>query len=318
MMLETQQKWWQNTVFYQIYIASFQDSNGDGIGDFNGLTSRLDYLQDLGVNGLWITPFYLSPKVDNGYDVADYFTVDPDFGCLADFDHFIAEAHRRDMKVIIDVVLNHVSTQHRWFRDAVTGPDSQYRDYFFFQDSANGWQSFFGGSAWHKEPNGDQLYYHKFSTAQADLNWQNAAVRDEMRAMLQFWLERGVDGFRFDVINFLSCDGIGDDNPAIDRASRSTVMILISREYIAVLPKFAVLSGIIVLPGDWTAFWWGRSAMTIWRSSRPIRVMVCLMRFLISIWGRSVISIFIRFTRSWWRWKNSFPACRHYFLTATT
>ncbi len=212
MLSKTKNKWWQSTVFYEIYIASFQDGNGDGIGDFEGLTSRLDYLQRLGVNGLWITPFYPSPKVDNGYDVADYFNVDPDFGSLADFDHFIEQAHERNIKVIIDVVLNHVSTEHPWFREAVSNPTCKYRNYFFFRDEPNGWESFFGGSAWEKEPEGNQVYYHKFSPSQADLNWQNKAVMDDMLAVLKFWIERGVDGFRLDVINFLSCNGIGDEN----------------------------------------------------------------------------------------------------------
>lgn len=208
----TEGKWWQNTVFYEIVIASFQDSNGDGIGDFAGLTARLDYLQDLGVTGLWLTPFYPSPRVDNGYDVTDHLDVDPDFGNLADFDRFIEQAHSRSIKVIIDVVLNHVSTEHRWFQQAVSDPKSKYRDYFFFRDRPNGWESFFGGSAWALEPNGNQYYYHKFAPQQADLNWQNTAVMGDMTDLLRFWLDRGVDGFRFDVINFLSCDGIGDEN----------------------------------------------------------------------------------------------------------
>ena len=206
-------KWWQTTVFYEIYIASFQDSNGDGIGDFKGITQRLDYLCDLGITGIWLTPFYTSPKVDNGYDVADYFSVDPDFGSLADFDHFIREAHRRKIRVIIDVVLNHVSTEHRWFKEAVSSPDSPYRDYFLFRDHPNNWESFFGGSAWEREPTGSQFYYHKFAPEQADLNWRNDRVMAEMLTMLRFWLDRGVDGFRFDVINFLSTEGIGMDNP---------------------------------------------------------------------------------------------------------
>ncbi len=208
-----EQKWWQSTVFYEIYIASFQDGNGDGIGDFIGLTSRLDYLQSLGVTGLWITPFYSSPKIDNGYDVANFFDVDPDFGTLADFDNFIKQAHERNIRVIIDAVLNHVSTEHLWFKDAVSSQQSKYRDYFFFQDEPNGWESFFGGSAWAREPSGDQFYYHKFAPQQADLNWQNRAVMDDMTIMLKFWLDKGVDGFRFDAINFLSCDGIGEENP---------------------------------------------------------------------------------------------------------
>ena len=142
--------------------------------------------------------------------------MDPDFGSLADFDYFIEQAHQRNIKVIIDVVLNHVSTEHSWFREALSNPVSKYRDYFFFQEEPNNWQSFFGGSAWEKEPNGGQYYYHKFSSEQADLNWQNKAVKDEMRTVLKFWMDRGVDGFRFDVINFLSCNGIGEENLLMD------------------------------------------------------------------------------------------------------
>ncbi len=216
MSLNTTPRWWQDTVFYEIYIASFQDGNNDGIGDFKGLTSRLDYLQKLGINGLWITPFYPSPKVDNGYDVANYLDVDPDFGSLNDFDEFITQAHQRNIKVIIDVVLNHVSTEHNWFKQATCNPESKYRDYFFFQNKTNGWHSFFGGPAWQKEPSGEQFYYHKFAPQQADLNWKNEAVMGEMLAVLKFWLDRGADGFRFDVINFLCCDGIGKENQQTD------------------------------------------------------------------------------------------------------
>lgn len=212
--------WWQDTIFYEVYISSFQDGNGDGIGDFKGLTQRLDYLKSLGINGLWITPFYPSPKVDNGYDVANYVDVDPDFGSLADFDHFIHEAHQRDIKVIIDVVLNHVSSKHEWFQSAIIDSNSPYRDYFIFQDKPNNWESFFGGSAWTKEPNGQQYYYHKFAPEQVDLNWQNPAVKEELIKVLQFWLDRGVDGFRFDVINFLTCDGIGQNNPVDDKGEQ--------------------------------------------------------------------------------------------------
>lgn len=207
------EEWWESTVFYEIYIASFQDGNDDGIGDFKGLISRLDYLKDLGVRGLWITPFYPSPKVDNGYDVSNYFDVDPDFGSLADFDLFIKEAHQRNIKVIIDVVLNHVSTEHWWFKEAISSIDNKYRDYFIFKDKnkTNNWESFFGGSSWEEAPGG-QCYYHKFSVEQADLNWQNPAVKNEMIDMLKFWLNRGVDGFRLDVINFLSCSDNFLDN----------------------------------------------------------------------------------------------------------
>ncbi|MFZ1872114.1 MAG: alpha-glucosidase [Chania sp.] len=207
--------WWRETVFYQVYLPSFQDGNGDGVGDFYGLIDRLDYLQALGIGGLWITPFYPSPLVDNGYDVSDYLDVAAQFGSLAVFERFIVEARQRNIRVIIDLVLNHVSTQHPWFKDALNNPASQYRDYFMFTRQPNNWQSFFGGSAWQPEADGGEYYYHKFAIEQVDLNWTNPAVVKEAKAVLDFWLGKGVDGFRLDVINFLSCKGIGPDNPVL-------------------------------------------------------------------------------------------------------
>lgn len=212
--------WWRETVFYQIYLPSFQDGNGDGIGDFYGLIERLDYLQALGVGGLWITPFYPSPLVDNGYDVSDYLNIARHYGTMAIFERFIAEAHRRNIRVIIDVVLNHVSTQHPWFQDAVNNPSSPYRDYFIFTSQPNNWHSFFGGSAWQKESAQGEYYYHKFAIEQADLNWTNPAVVQEAKSILDFWASKGVDGFRLDVINFLSCSSIDTDNPQQDNGEQ--------------------------------------------------------------------------------------------------
>ncbi|MGL5387413.1 MAG: alpha-glucosidase [Serratia sp. (in: enterobacteria)] len=216
----TEQAWWRETVFYQVYLPSFQDGNGDGIGDFYGLIDRLDYLQALGVGGLWITPFYPSPLVDNGYDISDYLNIAPHYGTLAVFERFIAEAHRRNIRVIIDMVLNHVSTEHPWFKDALNNPHSRYRDYFIFTRQPNNWQSFFGGPAWEPEANGGEYYYHKFAIEQADLNWANPAVAEEAKAVLDFWQALGVDGFRLDVINFLSCSPIRTDNPTLDNGEQ--------------------------------------------------------------------------------------------------
>lgn len=206
--------WWRETVFYQVYLPSFKDGNGDGLGDFYGLIDKLDYLQSLGVKGIWVTPFYPSPLVDNGYDVSDYCAVASCFGTLDIFGQFIREAHQRGIKVVIDVVLNHVSSEHPWFQDALNNPQSRYRDFFIFSRQPNNWHSFFGGSAWTAEADGEHYYYHKFAPQQVDLNWANPAVMTEAKAVLDFWLEQGVDGFRFDVINFFTCAPMpGQDNP---------------------------------------------------------------------------------------------------------
>ncbi|RJT20939.1 alpha-amylase family glycosyl hydrolase [Buttiauxella izardii] len=207
--------WWNERVFYQVYLPSFCDGNNDGLGDFHGLLSKIDYLADLGIKGLWVTPFYPSPLVDNGYDISDYCAVDPRFGDIAAFKAVLDACHQRGMKVVIDVVINHVSDQHPWFLDAWNNPQSPWRDFFIFSDQPNNWQSFFSGSAWSKEPDTGQHYYHKFSPQQVDLNWSNPRVEQEIRQTLDFWIAQGVDGFRFDVINFLTTDGITADNPEI-------------------------------------------------------------------------------------------------------
>lgn len=206
-------KWWKETVFYQIYMPSYADSNGDGYGDFKGMTNKLDYLKELGVKGIWLTPFLTSPKVDNGYDVANYYEVDPTYGNKADFDIFLKEAHKRGIKVIMDMVLNHTSTDSKWFQEAQKSKDNPYRDYYIWRDELNNWESFFGGTAWQKDTLTNQYYYHKFDKRMADLNWANPKVVAEIQKVLRFWLDTGVDGFRLDVINFLNTDGITTDNP---------------------------------------------------------------------------------------------------------
>ena len=208
--------WWKETVFYQIYMPSYQDSDGNGVSDFNGMTSRLGYLQSLGIKGIWLTPFLSSPKVDNGYDVADYYHIDPVYGTANDFSKFLNEAHKRGIKVIMDMVLNHTSTDSKWFRESRKSKDKPYRKYYIWKDKPNNWESFFGGGAWKLDSITNQYYLHKFDVRMADLNWSNPAVIKEIQKVLRFWLEKGIDGFRFDVINFLNTDDITTDNPAKD------------------------------------------------------------------------------------------------------
>ena len=212
----TDQKWWKEAVFYQIYMPSYADSNGDGYGDFKGMTSKLDYLQNLGVKGIWFTPFLTSPKVDNGYDIANYYEVDPTYGNRADFDLFLKEAHKRGIKVIMDMVLNHSSTDCKWFQESRKSKENKYRDYYIWKDKPNNWESFFGGSAWEKDLLTNQYYYHKFDKKMADLNWSSPVLVAEVQKILRFWLDAGIDGFRLDVINFLNTDGITADNPTKD------------------------------------------------------------------------------------------------------
>lgn len=210
------EKWWKESVFYQIYMPSYADSNGDGYSDFKGMAQKLDYLQSLGIKGIWLTPFLTSPKVDNGYDIADYYEIDPTYGTKADFDLFLKEAHQRGIKVIMDMVLNHTSTDCKWFQESRKSKDNPYRDYYIWKDEPNNWESFFGGTAWQKDSLTDQYYYHKFDVRMADLNWANPKVVAEVQNILRFWLDAGVDGFRLDVINFLNTDGITADNPTKD------------------------------------------------------------------------------------------------------
>jgi glycosidase len=206
-------KWWKQSTFYEIYMPSFRDGNGDGIGDFAGITSKLDYLKDLGIEGLWLTPFYPSPKVDNGYDIADYYDIDSDYGTMADFEFFIKEAHQRGIKVIADLVLNHTSSGHQWFLESKSSKDHPKRDWYIWRDEPNNWQSFFGGTAWEYDAATNQYYYHAFAKEQVDLNWANPDVKTAMFDVMKFWLEKGVDGFRLDVINFLKVNDSFQDNP---------------------------------------------------------------------------------------------------------
>ncbi|RYG42559.1 MAG: glucohydrolase, partial [Chitinophagaceae bacterium] len=209
-------QWWKEAVFYQIYMPSFADGNGDGYGDFKAMTARLDYLQQLGIKGIWLTPFLKSPKVDNGYDVSDYYNVDPVYGTNEDFKAFLKAAHDRGIRVIMDMVLNHTSTDHEWFKKSRESKDNAFRDYYIWRDAPNNWESFFGGTAWENDAATNQYYYHKFDVRMADLNWQNPKVVSEIQEVLRFWLTMGVDGFRLDVINFLTTDGILQDNPRED------------------------------------------------------------------------------------------------------
>ncbi len=211
--------WWKHGIVYQIYPRSFQDSNGDGIGDLKGICERLDYLVWLGVHAIWISPIYPSPMADFGYDVADYCDVDPLFGDLADFDHLIAEAHRKGLKVILDFVPNHTSDRHPWFRESRSSRQSPKRDWYIWRDRKpdgappNNWISNFGGPAWTFDEATGQSYYHAFLSEQPDLNWRSPQVREAMHEALRFWLRRGVDGFRVDVIWHLMKDAEFRDNP---------------------------------------------------------------------------------------------------------
>ncbi|MGN4983129.1 alpha,alpha-phosphotrehalase [Aeromonas dhakensis] len=207
----SQTPWWQSAVIYQIYPKSFQDSGARGTGDLKGIMARLDYLKTLGVDALWLTPVYVSPQVDNGYDIADYLNIDPAYGTMADFEALLAAAHARDIRIVMDIVVNHTSTEHAWFKSALGDKNSPYRDYYIWKDPVEGgvpnnWQSKFGGSAWELDKATGQYYLHLFAREQADLNWENPAVRAEVKKIIHFWAKKGVDGFRLDVINLISKD----------------------------------------------------------------------------------------------------------------
>ncbi len=214
--------WWEGAVFYQIYIRSFQDSNGDGIGDLRGIIQRLDYLQSLGFEGLWTTPFYPSPQVDGGYDILDYFDIDPQLGTMADFEKLVQEAEKRQLKIIIDLVLNHTSDRHPFFIDSRSSRHSAKRDWYIWRDPAanggppNNWAGF-EKSSWTFDRKSRQYYYHFFYRQQPDLNWRNPCVKKAMFAVLDFWCDKGVKGFRLDTINFLLEDEALRDNPIVDR-----------------------------------------------------------------------------------------------------
>lgn len=210
--------WWQKGVIYQIYVRSFYDANGDGVGDLPGVIAKLDYLQTLGVDAIWLSPVTVSANADWGYDVVDYRNIDPALGTMADFERLIAAAHKRSIKVVTDFVPNHTSVKHPWFQDALTGKASQYRGYYIWADPKDGkrpnnWRSWFGGSAWQLDKASEQYYLHNFLPEQADLNWRNPELRAEFDDILRFWLDKGVDGFRVDVFNMLIKDDQLRDNP---------------------------------------------------------------------------------------------------------
>lgn len=202
--------WWRNAVIYQIYPKSFMDSNGDGIGDLRGIISRLDYIQQLGVDAIWLSPVYLSPGKDNGYDIADYCAIDPQFGDMRDMEHLIEEAHRRGLKVIMDLVANHTSDQHQWFRESQKSASNEWSDYYIWRDAKpdgsapNNWGSNFGGSAWTWCESRQQYYLHYYCKEQPDLNWENPRVREEIYRIMRYWAQKGVDGWRMDVITEIS------------------------------------------------------------------------------------------------------------------
>ncbi len=205
--------WWQHAVIYEIYPRSFQDTNGDGTGDLNGILKRMDYLVLLGVDAIWISPIYPSPMADFGYDVADYCAIDPLFGTMEDFDRLLAEAHRRGLKVILDFVPNHTSDQHPWFLESRSSRDNPKRDWYLWRDKPNNWLSNFGGSGWEYDKKTGQYYYHSFLKQQPDLNWRNPEVKAAMFDALRFWLKKGVDGFRVDVMWLMIKDDQFRDNP---------------------------------------------------------------------------------------------------------
>lgn len=217
----TQTPWWQSAVIYQIYPKSFQDSGARGTGDLKGIMARLDYLKTLGVDALWLTPVYVSPQVDNGYDIADYLNIDPAYGTMSDFEALLGAAHARGIRIVMDIVVNHTSTEHAWFKSALGDKNSPYRDYYIWRDPVDGgvpnnWQSKFGGSAWELDPATGQYYLHLFAREQADLNWENPAVRAEVKKIIHFWAKKGVDGFRLDVINLISKDQAFPDDEVGD------------------------------------------------------------------------------------------------------
>ena len=200
-----EKKWWHDKVAYQIYPKSFLDTNGDGIGDLRGIISKLDYLKKLGIDIIWLSPIYKSPFVDQGYDIADYYAIAEEFGTMEEFDELLAEAKKRDMHIIMDLVINHCSDKHEWFQKALADPEGEFADYFYFRKGKNGnppsnYRSYFGGSCWEKVPGTDKYYFHMFAKEQPDLNWENPKLRQELYKMINWWLEKGLSGFRIDAI----------------------------------------------------------------------------------------------------------------------
>lgn len=209
-----QKKWWKEAVVYQIYPRSFKDSNGDGIGDIKGITSKLNYLQELGIDVVWLSPVYKSPNDDNGYDISDYRNIMDEFGTMADWEEMLSEMHKRGIKLMMDLVVNHSSDEHAWFVESRKSKDNPYRDYYIWRPGKDGkepnnWESAFSGSTWQYDETTDEYFLHIFSKKQPDLNWENPKLRAEVYDMMKFWLDKGIDGFRMDVINFISkVDGL--------------------------------------------------------------------------------------------------------------
>lgn len=198
-------RWWQDKIAYQIYPKSFCDTNGDGIGDLRGVINKLDYLKELGIDIIWLSPIYCSPMVDQGYDISDYYNIDPRFGTMEDMEELLEEAKTRDMYILMDLVVNHCSDQHEWFKKALEDPDGEYGDYFYIREGKDGkepcnWRSYFGGSVWEKIPSTNKYYLHLFAKEQPDLNWENPKVKKEIYKMINWWLEKGLSGFRIDAI----------------------------------------------------------------------------------------------------------------------
>ena len=207
--------WWKEAVVYQIYPRSFADSDGDGIGDLNGITAHLDYLKNLGVDVIWVSPVYASPNHDNGYDISDYRAIMKEFGTMEDFDRMMEGIHARGMKLVMDLVANHSSDEHAWFVESRKGKDNPFRDYYIWQDGKNGgppnnWGSCFSGSAWEKDEASGQYYLHLFTKEQPDLNWANPKVREGVFDMMRWWCEKGVDGWRMDVISMIGKENFND------------------------------------------------------------------------------------------------------------
>ena len=208
--------WWKEAVFYQIYPRSFYDTNYDGIGDLRGIIEKLDYLKDLGIDAIWLSPIYDSPNDDNGYDIRDYEKIMTEFGIMEDFDELLDGIHQRGMKLIMDLVVNHTSDEHKWFQEALNNSESPYRNYYFFREHPNNWTSFFSGSSWNYYPEQNIYALHTFSKKQMDLNWECEDMRNDVIDMINRWLDKGVDGFRMDVINFISKkEGLPDGNPML-------------------------------------------------------------------------------------------------------
>ncbi|MGB3160970.1 MAG: alpha-glucosidase [Carnobacterium sp.] len=213
-MKATDKKWWKKAIIYQVYPRSFKDTSGNGIGDIRGIIQKLDYIKKLGVNTIWLNPIVRSPQIDNGYDVSDYYTIDPIFGTMEDMEELIEEAHKRELNIIFDFVLNHTSIEHNWFQEALKGPDNPHRNFYIWSDALpngdlpNNWASLFGESVWEKEPVGDQFYFHLFKKEMPDLNWDNPHVGNAMIDIGKFWIDKGIDGFRLDA--FIHLDKLDD------------------------------------------------------------------------------------------------------------